>query len=108
MLQCTLVSLSAFDDDDDSAFALAALNTDADDETSNQETKETESSNTPAGEQRISEKSYVKIKSIREVLVKLLGSSRFTTAKDLSERYTDSQNSMQSLKETMMHEGDLI
>ena len=106
MMQCILFSLSAVDDDDDSAFALAALN--KDDETDNQEIQESENASTTAGEQRISEKSYAKIKSIREVLVKLLGSSRFTTAKDLSERYSDSQNSMQALKETMVHEGDFI
>ncbi len=106
MMQCTLFTLSALDDDDDSAFALASLN--KDDETDNQEVQDTENASSAAGEQRISEKSYAKIKAIREVLVKLLGSSRFTTAKDLSERYSDSQNSMQSLKETMIHEGDFI
>ena len=66
IMQCALLSLSARDDDDNSAFALAALNTDT--ETDDQVIKETEKSDTPAGEQRISEKSYAKIKSIREVL----------------------------------------
>ncbi len=107
ILQCTFFSLSALDDDD-SAFALAALNTDADDTENSQDGKETEPSDAPASEQRISEKSYAKIKDMREALVKLLGSSRFTTTENLTERLNESISNLESLKETMIHEGDFI